>query len=215
MRHLIVEVDCCSLAGREASDHVRPLYWFQSSVSIFEVISKIQNLKKVAAFDTVDMRVCTNCNVTSPGNTNEGRKIFSCHIDTSNDAYNNTNDMARSNKSSMIMRCPQCKMNDAKDGVAHTATEFVTKLPQVLLVSVNRFTNTAQGIKLGTNVNPSSIIVLEEDGQENFFYLKSVIQHLGLTINAGHYKTALNMEGRWLVVNDSKFEVESADPLDG
>ena len=51
--------------------------------------------------------------------------------------------------------------------------------------------------------------MLEEDGQEHFFYLKSVIQHLGLTINAGHYKTALNMEGRWLIVNDSKFEVES------
>merc|ERR1712020_61053 len=114
------------------------------------------------------MRVCTNCNVTSPGNTNEGRKIFSCHIDTSNDAYNNTNDMARSNKSSMIMRCSQCKMNDEGAGIDHIATEFVTKLPEVLILSVNRFTNSTQGVKLGTNVYPSSIIALEEDGQEQF-----------------------------------------------
>ena len=41
-----------------------------------------------------------------------GRKILSCHIDTRNGAYNNINDMVRSNESSMKKRCTECKMND-------------------------------------------------------------------------------------------------------
>ena len=113
----------------------------------------------------------------------------------------------------MIMRCPQCKMNDEGAGIDHIATEFITKLPEVLFLSVNRFTNSTQGVKLGTNVYPSSIIALEEDGQEQFFYLKSVIQHLGLNIHAGHYTTALNMEGRWLICDDKNFNVKATDPL--
>ena len=106
--------------------------------------------------------------------------------------------------------------DDKGAGTDHTATEFFTELPEVLLISVNRFTNSIHGRKLTTNVNPSSIISLEADGREEFFYLKSVVQHHGVAMNEGHYTTALNMEGRWLICDDARnFKVSATDPING
>ena len=126
------------------------------------------------------MRDCSNCNLTTPGGATEGKKVLSCHIDTRDNAYNNTNDMARSNMSLKRMKCGRCQVNDegtADDegaGTDHTVTEFFTELPEVLLVSVKRFTNSTHGGKLNTSVNPSNMILLESDGQEQVFYLKSI-----------------------------------------
>ena len=60
---------------------------------LLELIKYCKNLKQVCSFDTVDMRVCTNCNNATTGTPVEGKRILSCHIDTRNGAYNNTNDI--------------------------------------------------------------------------------------------------------------------------
>ena len=126
-------------------------------------------------------------------------------------------DTTKNTDSAFNMRCEQCKVNSERDqeGVHNKATICYSKLPEVLLVSVNRFDSAGSGRKLSNNIHPSSICNLEENGQETSYYLKSVIQHHGQTINAGHYTTALNMDGTWLIVNDSKFEVQLAQPMDG
>lgn len=181
------------------------------------LVKECENLQGITGFDTAQWRICNteNCNEVTFRIQETGR-IISCPIEVGSYDLNNTNSMVQKNDFTIQMHCTQCKMNAGESGPEHTVAEFFTALPKVLLVSAKRFTYDTQGRKITSDIYPSPILSVEENGHERSFYLKSVVQHHGLSVESGHYTTALNMNGRWLICNDTRnFNVTSTDPLDG
>lgn len=89
----------------------------------------------------------------------------------------------------------------------HTIDQFIYKLPETLIVTVNRF-NT-NGSK---NVN--SVIIDETIDLSNYYLsneptkytFSSVICHLGSTINHGHYVTITKKNGIYYIFDDEKIK---------
>ena len=109
---------------------------------------------------------------------------------------------------------PDKEDQDKEDrGCYHKVSEYFIRLPEVFIMSVKRYT---RGRKILKAVNPAPIILLNEYGQEQVNYLKSIVRHHGTSIGGGHYTTSLNMDGKWLICNDDEdFRLTEEAPLDG
>ena len=136
---------------------------------LIELVEHCNNLKLVCSYDTIQNRICSNCSYATTGLPETGNTILHCHIDATPGACHMINDMTKNKDSAFNMRCEQCKVNSEIDqeGVHHKATVSYTKLPEVLLVSVNRFDGAGSGRKLTNNIHPSSICNLEKKRATN------------------------------------------------
>ena len=115
--------------------------------------------------------------------------------------------MVKSNLSIDYMICQKCKLMTRETGSSHIVEEVFSGLPEVFIMSVKRFEYDqlyGQGRKIGNSVYPSYTILLKKkDGEEQEFYLKSVVEHHGMSIVSGHYTSKLRFNNKWLICNDS------------
>ena len=127
--------------------------------------------------------------------------------------------MVNSNESTDFMICENCKMMTTPSGSSHEVKEVFSSMPpKVFIMSVIRFfydQSIEQGQKVGKAVYPSPSILLKNDGEEQEFHLKSVIEHHGRSIAEGHYTSKLHLNNKWLVCNDNEKSVSQIDPLGG
>ena len=74
-----------------------------------------------------------------------------------------------------------------------------------------------QGQKIGSAVHPSHMICLKNnDGREEEYYLKSIVEHDGTSIASGHYTSKIFIKNKWIIRNDSDNpKVSENDPLGG
>ena len=91
--------------------------------------------------------------------------------------------------------CPQSGLCQLRDSVSQTV---LVHSPDTLLIKINRFG--IHGMKNQTHVWPEDTIML---GGE-YFSLKSVVDHLGSTVNSGHYICHVKSGQLWTRCNDSE-----------
>ena len=186
------------------------------------LITNCRNLNEKTTFETVKLRKCNNenCLHESRGPLEKNRKILSCHMNTAENDLNITEDMVNSSMSIDYMICQNCKLMARETGSSHETKEVFSSLPsKVFIMSVKRFEYDqlyGQGRKIGNAVHPSSTILLKKNGQEEEFYLKSVVEHHGMSLASGHYTSKLHLSNKWLICNDSeKVKVSGIEPLGG
>ena len=154
------------------------------------LIDKCSNLSNLAHFNTHEKRICTVCGKVT-GSDELNRDIKSCQINTDNEfAHENIADMIkRTQPVDKFCSDPGgCNTKTSESGVSHEVIEKYTRLPQVFVVSANRFDE--HGAKVTKRVEPSPMLEINQ----NTYYLKAVVRHHGNSISSGHYTTALNME---------------------
>ena len=188
------------------------------------LIGNCANLGQLAKFGTFKKRKCMNekCLFESNGSHEHNRTIFTCHINTDLNNTSITEDMINNRKSVDLMICSKCKLMTEEDGSKHDTEEVFSSLPsKIFIMSVKRFEYdrlSEQGLKIGNAVFPSSNILLKEDGQEQEYFLKSIIEHHGphgMSILSGHYSCKVLLKNKWIHCNDMKINVTSTDPLGG
>ena len=147
------------------------------------LIEKCGNLSNLVHFDTKEKHTCATCGEESPHVGVElNRDIKTCPIDIA---------CQNENTADMIKRtfpkhkpCVSCHTMNTKDGATHSVTERYTRLPQVHVVSANRYDE--NHVKITKRVYPSPIIEIDEVT----YYLKAVVRHSG-GLERGHCITAL------------------------
>merc|ERR1712001_198675 len=180
------------------------------------LIENCKNLKSLTSFETITTRTCMNCLHQTPGGEELNRTLLSCPIVMEENAVNSTAEMIRKSSSTLRKICSSSKINDDPEGKVqgslHSVSEILIDPSEVFIVTVKRFDERRR--KITKAVNPSPIVSIpEENGQ--IYYLKSVVKHAGPTIRNGHYTTALNMKGRWLICDDKNLNMTEQEPLDG
>ena len=96
--------------------------------------------------------------------------------------------------------CCKCQNNCPQSGKCRLRPSVeqlsIVKSPDELIIRLNRFNN---GFKNQTHVIPDEFIQLNED----FFRLKVSVDHIGSTLNSGHYIAHIKSGGKWITCNDS------------
>ena len=96
--------------------------------------------------------------------------------------------------------CCKCRNNCPQTGKCRLRPSVeqlsIVKSPDELIIRLNRFNN---GFKNQTHVIPDEFIQLNED----FFRLKVSVDHIGSTLNSGHYIAHIKSGGKWITCNDS------------
>ena len=103
-------------------------------------------------------------------------------------------------------RCSECDPDSEETDKEHEITSFVYKLPETLIVTINRFngdsTKNTGSCTIDTELNLSNYYY--SNGIESAKYeLKSVILHLGgNTLNDGHYVTIIKRKENLYLIDD-------------
>ena len=182
----------------------------------YALINQCKVLKEVFQFDTIQKRVCKNCQYVSYSRIEADNITLECPIDTNENAINNTQAMLGNDTSSILdKRCDYCKSNNpVGTDTAHSVTEYFTKMPKVFVVTVKRNFNDES--KIDKDVLPTPWMNLTDlNDIKHEYYLKSVAKHGGHS-GGGHYTCAINLAFAWRICDDDKdFKVVANVPLDG
>ncbi len=92
-------------------------------------------------------------------------------------------------------RCERCNLSKCLQ------VSFIKKLPEVFYIILNRFN---QGnIKNNNEIKINVLTTFFEQQRKYNYELKSIICHVGNTINSGHYFNISNVNNAWYIFNDS------------
>lgn len=109
--------------------------------------------------------------------------------------------------------CEECNGNTESD-TEHEIISYIYKLPEILLVYINRFTKTSK------NNNNNNLIIDNEINLSNYsmdnnviYTLKSIICHTG-NLNSGHYFSLVKNGNNWYCFNDNKVTLFNISNID-
>ena len=153
------------------------------------LISKCSVLQRLTHFSVHTTFQCIICKES----TNK--------IDEMNIRYENLNSDSIADILTFDKRVPLISKNcsHCQRDTSHAELQSLYELPEVLIISLKRFTQNGEEIKKNSHeVEPSYLLQFDEA----VYSLNAVVSHFGPNANQGHYITSLFRNNEWVYCND-------------